>query len=207
MTDEIERFDCRYDDSGMDAYSDGGFVLYADHIAAMHDKDAEIAELMKDVTFLQFGKDVIHDELRVEVERLTAENSNLKNWIDHHARDVPRLTSTLEMQERLWEKTVANLRGKLATSRAETAMAFEVAGDVAAVRCAACGVREIANLVKEHVKRSVPADATAALAARDKATREQALRDAAHVGYVACAETRHVTLGNDVSSAILSLIK
>ncbi|PZU22450.1 MAG: hypothetical protein DI589_11180 [Shinella sp.] len=51
-----------------------------------------------------------------------------------------------------------------------------------------------------------------ALAAENAALRQQlvrarnkALYDAAHVGYVSCAETRHVTLGDKVRSAILAM--
>lgn len=40
---------------------------------------------------------------------------------------------------------------------------------------------------------------------REKAAREKALDDAAQAGYVACAETRHVTLGDKVAAAIRAL--
>lgn len=73
MTDEIERYDMTYvgwEEAEMLVEDTGEYVKYADHIAAMQSKDAEIAELLKDVTFLQSGKDVIRDELQAENERL-----------------------------------------------------------------------------------------------------------------------------------------
>ncbi|KFI26655.1 hypothetical protein CN97_02840 [Haematobacter massiliensis] len=86
--------------------------------------------------------------------------------------------------ERLQEMTVRleKAEAERDTARAETAMAFEVAAK-------ACDTLALADFEKgplmrsaERCARSVraltPADATAALAARDKATREQALRDA-----------------------------
>lgn len=65
------------------------------------------------------------------------------------------------------------------------AAAYGVAAQTAADRCAACGCREIASLVKEHVIRRAPADATAALARVEREAeargRVKGLREAAEI--------------------------
>ncbi len=86
----------------------------------------------------------------------------------------------------------------LDTIRAEaTAAAYGAAGAIAADRCAACGVREISGLVKEHIIRGTPADATAWLAARDaaqfKAGQEAAIKGAVK-GWAVVTEAGKVLL-------------
>ena len=77
---------------------------------------------------------------------------------------------------------IASMTAERDTARAETAMAFEVA--VRAVDdCKKSAYTAGAGLapVIEAIRAITPTNATAALAARDKATREQALRDAAEI--------------------------
>ena len=101
---------------------------------------------------------------------------------------------------------IANLRAELEevkaerdTARAETAMAFEVAAEAAYQRW----YDEDAQELRETVRSLTPAHATAALADRDKSTREQALREAAHL-----VECDGDGLGGKagVAKAILALI-
>ena len=93
---------------------------------------------------------------------------------------------------------IARLRAERDTARAETAMAFEVAAEAAYQRW----YDEDAQELRETVRALTPAHATAALAARDRAEREQALRDAAAV----CDKNAHVS-GWVSREAILLLIE
>lgn len=72
------------------------------------------------------------------------------------------------------------------------AAAYEVAAHTAADRCAACGCREIASLVKEHVIRRTPADAIATREARDAQMRAEGrvagLREGYLLGFMASGE-------------------
>lgn len=87
--------------------------------------------------------------------------------------------------EALFKQSRAIITAMRTERDALVAAAYADAGFVAADRCAACGAREIAGLVKEHVTRRTPADARAALAAsraapdchqRDLVTAPQVLR-------------------------------
>lgn len=107
---------------------------------------------------------------------------------------------------------VARLTDDLATSRAETAMAFYVAAHVVATdhRLQTIHARDI----NQRIRAKTPADATAALAALDKATREKALRDAAAIAQknreswlCAAGFEGFATGAKIISDAILSLIK
>lgn len=162
---------------------------------------------------------------------------------EDHANIVAHLSPELEPRGPLPNANslmmaIVYLRNELATSRAETAMAFEVAAqrcraeqarrnaqhraesalpaakiDVAQsirFRAGATQAAELADII-----RAIPsADATAALAARDKATREQALRDAAAIAkqnreHWLCAAgfEGFATGAKIISDAILSLIQ
>lgn len=83
-------------------------------------------------------------------------------WFRDHPQDAESL-----------REQVARLTDELGFSRAETAMAFEVASDAACRALNACLMDGMAMFVAERVApaimSSTPADATAALAARDKA--------------------------------------
>ena len=105
--------------------------------------------------------------------------------------EIARLTAALDatitardMMGNLWAKAQTDL----ATSRAETAMAFEVAKEAIARDVMdwddeSFGESNSADETADYIRNLdlAPADATAALAARDKATREKALRDAAAI--------------------------
>ena len=127
------------------------------------------------------------------------------NWskaYDEAVAEIARLTAALS--EAQFERD--NNRAKLEvakydrdTARAETAMAFEVAaqeldprGDRAVSNalgqqlcCSGqmCGCQgaDVGSFLQYLIRALTPTHATAALAARDKATREQALLEAAHV--------------------------
>ena len=119
----------------------------------------------------------------------------------------------------LWHKTYAEWLASL--HGAEVIEVFDTQMDVERDPCGAhWAIQHMATEISRltaglslWISRAEQAEAerdtahtTADLAARDKATREQALREAAREGYIACAETRHVTLGLSVENRILALI-
>lgn len=221
---------------------DGEYYLADEVDTDMQAKDAEIAELLKDVTFLQSGKDVIRDELRAEVDRrsemhecaMAERDDCILDWSDTKAErdrlaaEVERLTDAIAREEKAHDITISQrdraevmadklaraiggdevgehssadcpwsnaldmastLTADLATSRAETAAVRERLlkwcdeRQFDVVNCMELRANEEANAViwlnNFRAAISTLAEATAALSARDKATRERALRDAA----------------------------
>ena len=104
------------------------------------------------------------------------------------------------------DETIARLTAERDTARAETAALIERA----AVLCDGTAKYhmsdpddiDVVGLTAREIRTLTPADATAALAARDKATRKQALREAAAV----CNKNAHVS-GWASREAILLLIE
>lgn len=158
---------------------DGEYYLADEVDTAMQAKDAEIAELLKDVTFLQSGKDVIQDELRAEVVRLTAERDEWRGHVAsaNHERNAAQSDAREAAQIPSLMAVIVRLTAELATARAETAMAFEVAAKWL-IRAGIAG-DATEDPLATCIRTLTPADAKAALAARDRVTREKALRDAA----------------------------
>lgn len=186
---------------------DGEYYLADEVDTAMQDKDAEIAELLKDVTFLQSSKDVIHDKLRAEVERrsemhecamaerddcildwsdtkaerdrlaaeverLTAERDEWRGHVSsaNHERNAARSDAREAAQIPSLMAAIDRLTADLATARAETAMAFEVAAERLREYCKSQMFKEtLTDQLCFVVEKKTPAAAKAALAARDKA--------------------------------------
>ena len=96
------------------------------------------------------------------------------------------------------EAEIAQLRAERDTARAETAMACEVAAEAAYQ----WWDDEDAQELRETIRALPAAQAKVALAARDRAEREQALRDAAAV----CDKNAHVS-GWVSREAVLLLIE
>lgn len=88
MTDEIDRFDFKYtgwDEADMVRDDDGEYVRHADHLAAMQDGDARIAELEADLA-AEVENNAAEFADRTEAQRsnrqLRADNERLHNELN-----------------------------------------------------------------------------------------------------------------------------
>lgn len=147
-------------------------------------------------TFAEYEGDALNelDEWKARAEKAEAERDELLAMLlgvgkerdsACAARDEALEAHRIELERRITAEAERD------TARAEVAMAFE-----AAAREIDCGCQDgvcwwahaCPKSDDEAIRALAPAHATAALESRDKATREQALRDAAQ----ACADVRRL---------------
>lgn len=115
-------------------------------------------------------------------------------------------------------KAYRALKSQLTEAKAREAVAYEVAAEICdrewnaeklSVETRMFPIRTNADFIADEIRTLAPQDATDALEQirqqADKAGFERALNAAAAVGYCECAETRHVTLGDKVSQAIVGI--
>lgn len=107
---------------------------------------------------------------RAEIERLTKERDS---YFNAGTREMKRAAEALTRAEKA--------EAERDEARAQVAMAFVAAADKASERCAACGAREIAGLVREHIVRLTPADAQSALEAYGREKVREGMRMAAKI--------------------------
>lgn len=114
--------------------------------------------------------------LRAETERLTASNAAMirerSSMIHTHRDNINRLRADLDG----WKQAARQAEAERDEAREQVAAAFVAAADKAGERCAACGVREIAGLVREHVVRLTPDNAKTTLEAYGRAKMREGMK-------------------------------